>query len=108
MSQTPSQEKIAQLQMFEQGMQSILAQKQQFQGQLVETESALEEISKAKEAYRIIGNVMIRSDIPKMKDELEKKKELLDLRVKAIEKQEQQLKDKASKLQEEVLQSLKK
>ena len=43
-----TEEKIAQLQMIEQGMQNFLLQKQQFQAQIIEIESALKELEKSE------------------------------------------------------------
>jgi len=94
--------------MFEQGLQSFLQQKQQFQGQMMEIESALEELGPAKEAYKIVGNIMVKTDKDELQKDLQSKKEMLEIRIKAIEKQENQLKEKATKLQEEVLKQLKK
>ena len=42
-----------------------------------------------------------------LKNDLNSKKEIVELRVKSLEKQETQIKDKASKLQEEVLKEMK-
>ncbi len=106
--QANAEEKISQLQMFEQGLQSFLQQKQQFQGQMMELESALEELTGAKEAYKIVGNIMVKTDRDELQKDIESKKEMLEIRIKAIEKQELQLKEKATRLQEEVLQQLKK
>ena len=69
MVEKETEKKISQLQMMEQSMQGFLMQKQQFQGQLVEIESALKELEKSKEAYKIVGNIMVSSD----KKELEGK-----------------------------------
>lgn len=103
-----AEQKISQLQMFEQSMQSILVQKQQFQNQLVEVDSALDEIDKSKESYKMVGNVMVLTSKDDLKKDLQGKKEMLDLRIKAIEKQETQMKEKATKLQEDVLKHIKK
>ncbi len=103
-----AEQKISQLQMFEQGLQSFLAQKQQFQSQLIEIESALEELSTSPEAYKIVGTIMLKTDKEELTKDLASKKEMLEIRIKAIERQEGQLKDKASKIQEEVLKQIKK
>jgi prefoldin beta subunit len=108
MTEQGTEQKISQLQMLEQGLQSFLQQKQQFQGQMMEIESALDELADTKEAYKIVGNIMVKSDREELQKDLQSKKEMLEIRIKAIEKQESQLKEKASKLQEEVLQHLKK
>ena len=99
-------EKIQKLQLFEQNAQQLLAQRQQFQTQLIEIDSALAEIDKTKESYKIIGNIMVSTSKEDLKKELKEKKTMVDIRVKSIEKQEKEVKDKAKKLQEEVLKGL--
>ena len=99
-------EKIQKLQLFEQNAQQLLAQRQQFQTQLIEIDSALAEIDKTKESYKIIGNIMVSTSKEDLKKELKEKKTMVDIRVKSIEKQEKEVKDKAKKRQEEVLKGL--
>ena len=98
-----SEKKITQLQLIEQSMQNLLMQKQQFQLQQVEIESALKELEKVNEAYKIVGNIMVLSKKDDLKTDLTSKKEVVELRIKNMEKQESQLRDKASKLHEEVM-----
>jgi|TARA_B100001971_G_C17690507_1_gene286782 prefoldin beta subunit len=102
-----TEQKINQLQLFEQSMQTILSQKQQFQMQLVEVESALNELGKTDEAYKIVGNIMVASDKKDLIADLKSKKEIVDLRLKTLEKQENQIREKAEKLQSEVLKKIK-
>jgi prefoldin beta subunit len=102
-----AERKIGQLQMMEQSVQSLSMQKQQFQLQQVEIESALKELETVKEAYKMVGNIMVLSPKDKLKEDLSSKKEIIDLRIKNLEKQENQLRERASKLQEEVLKELK-
>ncbi len=103
-----SEKKIAELQMIEQNMQNFLMQKQNFQGQLLEVENALKEIEATKDkAYKIVGNIMVLADKDKLKKELESRKEVLDLRVKSVSKQESALKEKAEALQKELMEELK-
>ena len=101
------EEKINQLQLYEQSLHNFLVQKQQFQLQQVEIESALNEIDKTKEAYKIIGGIMVASKKEELKKELTSKKEVAELRIKSLEKQETQIKEKATKLQSEVMEKLK-
>ena len=103
-----AENKIAKLQMMEQNLQSINLQKQTFQSQLLEIENALNELVNVKEAYKIVGQIMIASKKEYLEKELDQKKEILDLRVKSLDKQEKDLKDKASSLQSEILKSLNK
>ena len=101
-----SEKKINQLQLLEQSMQNLLMQKQQFQLQQVEIESALKELEKVSEAYKIIGNIMVLSKKDDLKEDLNSKKEVIEIRIKNMEKQENQLREKASKLQNEVLKEM--
>ena len=94
--------------MLEQNVQNLLLQKQTFQSQLIEVESAVEELEKTKgKSYKIVGAVMIESDKADLKKELDSKKEVLSLRVKTLDNQEKQFKDKASALQTDILSQLK-
>lgn len=103
-----TEQKISQLQMFEQSMQNFLGQKQQFQIQLVEIESALNELESTDKAYKIVGNIMVESDKGELESDLKSKKEMLELRIKTMEKQELQVREKAQKLQSEILRKIKK
>jgi prefoldin beta subunit len=102
-----TQEKIGQLQMIEQNLQNLLAQRQQFQAQMVEIESALRELETSKTAYKIVGNIMVSSDKESLQKDLKEKKEMAEIRIRTLEKQEKQLKEKAQKIQQEVLGKIK-
>lgn len=103
-----TQEKIQRLQIIEQNLQNFMAQKQQFQSQLFELENAIKELGTTTQAYKIIGNIMVASDKEVLTKDLEQKKEIAELRISSIEKQEKQLKEKAKKIQEEVMGNMKK
>lgn len=102
-----SDEKIQQLTMIEQTMQQYLQQKQQIQAQLMEFESALEELGKTEKAYKIVGNIMVSTEKDVLKKDLEEKKNIFDVRLKAVEAQENNLKEKAKKLREEAMNEMK-
>lgn len=108
MTEKELQEKISKLQLFEQNLQQFSMQKQQFQTQLAEIDSALKELETTQNAYKIIGNIMVASDKNILKKELEEKKEMVDIRIKTIEKQETQIREKAQTLKDEVMGKLKK
>ena len=103
-----NQEKIQQLQLIEQNLQGFLSQKQQFQAQLFELENALKELSATKQAYKIVGGIMVASDKDELKKDLTQKKEIIELRITSIEKQEKQFQEKAKSIQHEVIASMKK
>ena len=101
------EEKIKQLQLSEQSLQALLSQKQGLQVQLLEIDSALKELDKTEEAYRIIGNVMVLADKPDLQAELGSKKETIELRVKSIDRQESATREKAAAMQKEVMEGMK-
>ena len=83
------QEKIQEIQILEQNLHNLILQKQAFQMELNETENASSEIEKTKEdVFKIISNLMIKTDKSKLKEELNRKKDLLNLRLKSINSQE--------------------
>ena len=100
--------KISKLQILEQRIQSLIMQKQNFQSQTLEIENALGEIGDAKETYKIVGNVMVSVDRNELKKDLTSKKEIADLKLKNIEKEEKKLRGEAEELQKEVMGSLRK
>ena len=103
-----TQQKIQELQVLEQGFQQVLMQKQAFQMELSETENALTEIVKAEDdVFKIIGNIMIKTDKKKTEEELKKKQELLTLRLKSIESEEQNFTKKTEELRAEVMKKIK-
>ncbi|MFH1209371.1 MAG: prefoldin subunit [archaeon] len=103
-----NKKKIEELQLIEQNLQNLLLQKQTFQVRLMENENALKELKdNKKQSYKIIGNIMVAEDNDKLIKELDEEKEILNIRIKSIERQENLIRDKASKIQEEVMQDLK-
>lgn len=101
--------KINELQMLEQNLQRFMMQRQGSQAQLMEIENALGELEKSKgDCYKIIGNLMVASEKPKLKKDLESKKEVISLKLKSWEKQENSIKEKVNDLQADVIKVLEK
>ena len=97
-------EKLQELQMLEQSMQNIIMQKQTFQMELSETQSALSEINNSKdEVFKIIGQLMIKTDKSKISEELSNKEKILEMRLRKMEQQEESFMEKLEKLREEVI-----
>ena len=101
--QMDQNQKIQELQILEQNFQNLILQKQNFELELSETKSALSEIENSgEEVYKIIGQLLLKSDKEKMKEELSNKEKLLEMRIKAFESQEDSLGQKLGKLREEI------
>lgn len=103
-----TEQQISQLQLLEQNLQNFQAQKQNFQAHLFEVENALKEVENSTGSmYKIIGTIMVASDPKKLKEDLSSKKDVLELRIKSLKKQEDSIREKAEKLQAEVVEKLK-
>jgi len=103
-----TQEKIQEIQILEQNLHNLLLQKQAFQMELNETENALSEIEKTKEdVFKMISNIMIKTDKNKLKEELGRKKDLLNLRLKSIESQENEFSKQLESLRREIMKKFK-
>lgn len=101
------QEKISRLQSIEQNVQQYVMQRQQFAMQQAELDSALRELENSEDSYKIIGNIMVKMPKDELKKDLGHKKEMIELRIKTVEKQENQLKEKVESLKSEVMGELK-
>jgi len=103
------QNKIQEIQMLEQNIQNLLLQKQAFDMELSESKAALKEIENAKDdVFKLIGQLMIKSDKNKVKEELLNKEKILNLRLSTIGKQEISLTEKLTSLREEMMKQSKK
>ncbi len=103
-----TQEKIQELQGYEQNIHGLLMQKQAFQMELTETDNALSEITKSTDdIFKLVGNIMIKTAKKPIEDDLKKKKDLLSLRLKSIETQESDLTKQAEELKKEVMKKIK-
>ena len=103
------QECLLRLQQLQQTLQTVLAQKQQVEFELTEIEQAMSELQKVAEdtvIYKSIGSLLIKAEKPKVTEDLDDRKELLNTRAKVLGKQEErlrkQLKDLQTKLQEDL------
>ena len=94
---------LQEMQFLEQNLQNLLLQKQAFQMELSETQSASKEIEKAgDEVFKIIGQLMIKSDKSKMKQELADKEKIINLRINSIEKQEKNFVEQLESLRDKI------
>jgi prefoldin beta subunit len=101
--------KIQEMQVLEQRLQNSILQKQAFQMELAETNSALKEIEKSgDEVFKIIGQLMIKAEKGKINEELLGKQKILELRIKSFDKQENSLAEQLNKIRNELAKSMKK
>jgi prefoldin beta subunit len=103
------QERLLRLQQLQQTLQSILAQKQQVDMEKTEVEQTLAEIQKTPDdavIYKAIGSLLVKTEKPKVNEDLAERKSLLDTRSTVMTRQEErirsQVKEAQTKLQEDL------
>jgi prefoldin beta subunit len=99
--------KVNQLQMLRQSLESVVMQKQQIESSLIEIDSAISQLSSSNKSFKIIGKIMIESSNDDLKKELEEKKEVIQIRLKNFTSQEEKIKKDMEELQKEVVAQLK-
>ena len=101
--------KVQDLQLLEQSLQSLMLQKQNFQLESLDIENALDELKDSSQAvYKIVGPAMFLSSKAVLDKDLKNKKAIFDIRIKSIEKQEHETKEKLLKLREEIMSAMEK
>ncbi len=104
------QNKIAQFQHMQQQIQVLSSQKFQLEAQLRDTERAIAELEKAASdtpIYKTVGSLMVKAeDKESVSKELSEKKETLDVRIKALDRQEKHLMEKYQALQQELTKAI--
>jgi len=102
-AQGNSPELMQQLQAVEERLHMFTAQRNSYQAQLFEMENASKELSEAKEGYRIIGTIMVKTNPEQLKKEIDEKKGTVQSRITGIEKQEQLLRTQMQEFQKKLL-----
>ncbi len=92
----------------ERQLQVLVLQKHQLQLQLNEINLAQEEIKKARgDVYKSIGSVMVKSSPEDAEKDLKERKELADMRLGTITKQEEKLRSNLVILQKKLQEKMK-
>ncbi|MDH5482779.1 MAG: prefoldin subunit beta [Candidatus Bathyarchaeota archaeon] len=103
------QERLLRLQQFQQTLTTVLAQKQQVEFELTETEQALSELQKLADdavIYKATGSLMIKSEKNRIIIDLNERKELLNTRTTVLGRQEERLRSQMKDLQTKLQQDL--
>jgi prefoldin beta subunit len=98
-------EQLARFDQTQQNLQAVMAQKQQVELELTETEKALEELEKASDSeavYKFAGNLLVKVKKGDVTKELNEKKELANTRKMVLAKQETRFKESLKDLQTKI------
>ncbi len=92
---------LEQFQVLQQQLQAIMIQKENLKLQILEIDRAMEELetSTEKQAYKIVGPIMVQKDLKELKTELKERKENYDLRAKTLEKAEERITKKLKEME---------
>ncbi|HJW97375.1 MAG TPA: prefoldin subunit beta [archaeon] len=103
-TQEQAQQLLGQAQVYQQQMQSILAQKETLKMQQLELKKALEEMEKSHEAsvYKASGPILIKSLREDVKKELSERDEFITTRLQTFERSEKKVREKIEELREKL------
>jgi prefoldin beta subunit len=96
------QQRLLRLQQVQQTLQTVLTQKQQLELELNDVEQALSELEQLTDTaviYKSIGSLLVKSEKPKVTTELNERKDLLNMRINVLGKQEERLRSQVKDLQ---------
>ena len=98
------QNQIAQLQQVQQQLQNVTSQRIQMDAQKKEMERTVAELDKSSgDVYRSVGSLLIKvDDKAAVRSEISESIETMDVRIKALERQEKPLREKFQSLQETI------
>jgi len=103
------QEELARLQQLQQTLQAVVAQKQQLEIDMTETDRALTELEKVTgetPIYKSVGSILVKADKEALLAELKEKKELINTRVTVLGRQEERTRERIKEVQQKLQERL--
>ncbi|MCD6477293.1 MAG: prefoldin subunit beta [Candidatus Aenigmarchaeota archaeon] len=104
-----AQQALMTLQASQQQIQGIIMQRDALNVQKMEIEKALEELEKSKtdDVYKAVGPILIKTNNKDLIKELKERQETINVRLKSLENQEKQIKERIEAQQEKLQEFLK-
>ena len=100
------QNQLSQFEQVRQQLQMLTTQRVQVDSQLRELNNALEELNKSSKntvIYNKVGSLLVKVDnVKELKKDLTEHQETFDVRMKTLERQENQLKERYTELQKDI------
>jgi len=94
-----AEDKTQEIQFLEQNLHSMLLQKQAFEMEMAEIKASLNELEKSgEEVFKIIGQMMLKTDKESMKKQLSEKKKNMKDSLDTLKKQESSLLERLNEL----------
>lgn len=99
---------LVEYQQLEKQLQSILLQRHQLQLQLNEINMALEELKRSKgDVFKSVGSILVKTTASDAERDLKEKKEISEIRLGTLSKQEEKLKTNLLNLQKKLEEGMK-
>ena len=99
------QNMLAQLQQLQQQLQMVVTQKAHLENSLKETESAIQEIEKISDEtpiFKTVGTILVKTSKNEVLKELKEKRDTFEVRIKALERQEERLRERIQEMQKKI------
>jgi len=99
------QNMLAQLQQLQQQLQMVVTQKAHLENSLKETESAIQEIEKISDdtpIFKAVGTILVKTSKNEVLKELKEKRDTFEVRIKALERQEERLRERIQEMQKKI------
>ncbi|HIP62576.1 MAG TPA: prefoldin subunit beta [Archaeoglobus profundus] len=99
------QNMLAQLQQLQQQLQMVVTQKAHLENSLKETESAIQEIEKISDdtpIFKTVGTILVKTSKNEVLKELKEKRDTFEVRIKALERQEERLRERIQEMQKKI------
>lgn len=103
------QEDLVRLQQLQQTLQAVVAQKQQLELEMTETDRALSELEKVTgetPVYKSVGSILVKAEKEGLLTELKERKELLNTRVTVLGRQEERTRERIKDIQQKLQERL--
>jgi len=100
---------LVRLQQLQQTLQVVVAQKQQLELEMTETDRALSELEKVTgetPVYKSVGSILVKADKEGLLTELKERKELLNTRVTVLGRQEERTRERIKDIQQKLQERL--
>lgn len=99
---------IQEIQLLEQNFEQLMQQKHLFNMEIGETDLAIKEVEKAEgDVFKLVGGqVIVKTKKENLSSDLKHKKDLLEVRMKSMEKQEKEFSDRIEELRQQIMKKI--
>ena len=101
-------EMVRELQKNEESLQNLMSKRENLKLELSEINEALDNLKSSDESYKIIGDIMVKMKRDELIDDINQRKESIEVKIKNIKKHEEILKNRSKEVQQELVRNMSK